>query len=96
MMAPESQTGDGKFDVCIAGQVSRGGIFALIPRFMNGTQQGHPAIRFARTTKISVTAIEGKLPAHSDGETLCTEGVKLSMKIVPQALEIICSDPQKR
>ena len=96
MMTPESQTGDGLFDVCIAGQVSRTGIFALIPRFMQGTQKGHPVIRFARTAMISVTAVEGSLPAHSDGETLCTDGEKLSMKIVPQALEIICTDPQKR
>lgn len=95
MMAPESQTGDGLFDVCIAGQVSRSGIFALIPRFMQGTQQGHPAIRFERTMSITVTAIEGKLPAHSDGETLCTAGERLFMKIIPSALEIICSSPQE-
>jgi len=92
MMAPESQTGDGKLDVCIVGQVSRAGISVLIPRFMQGTQQGHPAVRFARTGTISVSAIEGKLPAHSDGETLCTEGEYLSMKIIPQALEIICKN----
>jgi diacylglycerol kinase (ATP) len=96
MMAPESQSGDGLFDVCIAGQVSRTGIFTLIPRFMQGTQKGHPVIHFARTTSITVTAIEGKLPAHSDGETLCKDGEKLSMKIIPQALEIICTNPQKK
>lgn len=96
MMAPESQTGDGKLDVCIAGQVSRTGILSLIPRFMQGTQQGHPAIRFARIETISVSAIEGKLPAHSDGETLCTDGEYLSMKIIPQALDIICTNNQKR
>jgi YegS/Rv2252/BmrU family lipid kinase len=90
MMAPEALTGDGAFDVCIAGQVSRMGIFTLIPRFMKGTQNGHPAIRFARSAKVTVTAVEGKLPAHSDGETLCKAGEKLSLKIIPQALDIIC------
>lgn len=95
MMAPESKTEDGMFDVCIAGQVSRTGIFTLIARFMKGTQEGHPAIRFARTETVSVSAIEGSLPAHSDGETLCTEGEFLSMKVIPQALEIICTRPKK-
>jgi diacylglycerol kinase (ATP) len=93
MMAPESLSGDGMFDICIVGQVSRSGIFALIPRFMKGTQRDHPAIHFARSTKVSITAIEGTLPAHADGETLCTEGKKLSMKIIPQVVEIICSQP---
>jgi diacylglycerol kinase (ATP) len=96
MMAPESLPGDGAFDICIAGQVSRTGIFALIPRFMKGTQKGHPAIHFSRSAKVSITAIEGTLPAHADGETLCTEGKKLSLKIIPQAVEIICSRPQTR
>jgi diacylglycerol kinase (ATP) len=96
MMAPESLSGDGLFDICIAGQVSRTGIFALIPRFMKGTQKGHPAIHFSRSARVSITAIEGTLPAHADGETLCTEGQKLSMKIIPDALEIICSRPQTR
>ena len=95
MMAPESKTGDGEFDVCIAGQVSRTGIFKLIARFMSGTQEGHPSIRFARTETISVFAIQGSLPAHADGETLCTEGEFLSMKVIPQALEIICTKPKK-
>ena len=96
MMAPESLPGDGVFDICIVGQVSRTGIFALIPRFMKGTQKDHPAIHFSRSAKVSITAIEGTLPAHADGETLCTEGKSLSMKIIPQVVEMICSQPQKR
>jgi diacylglycerol kinase (ATP) len=96
MMAPESLPDDGAFDICIAGQVSRTGTFALIPRFMKGTQADHPAVHFSRSAKVSITAIEGTLPAHSDGETLCTEGKKLSLKIIPQAVEIICSKPPTR
>ncbi len=96
MMAPESLPGDGAFDICTVGQVSRTGIFVLIPRFMKGTQKSHPAIHFSRSAKVSITAIEGTLPAHADGETLCTEGKKLSMKIIPQVVEIICSQPPTR
>jgi diacylglycerol kinase (ATP) len=89
MMAPNSQTDDGLFDVCIARQVSRLGIFALIPRFMKGTQGSHPAINFAQTKHILITALKGVLPAHADGETLCTDGDCLEVIIHPSALDII-------
>ncbi len=89
MMAPQGKTDDGLFDLCIAGQVSRVGIFGLIPRFMQGTQAGHPAITTARAAKVSVTAMDGSLPAHADGETLCTAGHKLELEILPHMLQVI-------
>lgn len=89
MMAPEGLPDDGLFDLCIAGQVSRAGIFGLIPRFMQGTQAGHPAIQTARTRRLTVTAVKGSLPAHADGETLCTAGQQLSLEIHPGLLEVI-------
>jgi diacylglycerol kinase (ATP) len=91
MMAPSSVPEDGKFDLCIARQVSRPAIFGLIFRFMKGTQFGHPAITNSRTSRITVTAREGTLPAHADGETLCIDGQQLSMEILPQQLELVYS-----
>jgi YegS/Rv2252/BmrU family lipid kinase len=90
MMAPESAIDDGLLDLCIAEQVSKARIFALIPRFMAGTQASQPSIQTGRTRSIVVTALEGSLPAHADGETLCTEGEKLSVEILPRQIEIIC------
>ena len=94
MMAPQAKTDDGRFDVCIARQVSRPRIFALIPRFMQGTQASHPAITTVRTRQIKVTALEGVLPAHADGETLCTEGRELSLELLPAQIEMICAPPE--
>ena len=91
MMAPSALIDDGLFDLCIARQVSKAGIFALIPRFMKGTQGSHPAIVTARTKRITVTALEGVLPAHADGETLSTDGTRLVVEIVPRPIEIITS-----
>ena len=90
MMAPESGIDDGLLDLCIAEQVSKARIFALIPRFMAGTQASQPSIQTGRTRSIVVTALEGSLPAHADGETLCTEGEQLSVEILPRQIEIIC------
>ena len=90
MMAPEAGIDDGLLDLCIAEQVSKARIFALIPRFMAGTQASQPSIQTGRTRSIVVTALEGSLPAHADGETLCTEGEQLSVEILPRQIEIIC------
>ena len=94
MMAPESLPHDGLLDLCIAKQVSRAGIFLLIPRFLKGTQSSHKAIITGRTETIVVTALEGTLPAHADGETLCTEGQSLSIRILPRQIEMVCPKPE--
>jgi diacylglycerol kinase (ATP) len=88
-MAPESKIDDGRFTVCLVGQVSRLGIFFLIPRFIQGTQAGHPAIRFFDTARLTIRAVRGTLTAHADGETLCTQGESLAAEILPQAIEVI-------
>jgi len=90
MMAPDSRIDDGRLDLCIASQVSRPGILALIPRFMNGTQASHPAVTTGRTESITVTALDGVLPAHADGETLCTDGKRLTAEILPHQIEVLC------
>lgn len=91
MMAPEAQTGDGFFDICIAEEVSKARIFGLIPRFMAGSQATHPAISTLRTRKIVVSALQGYLPAHADGETLCESGQQLTIEICPKQVFVIHS-----
>lgn len=92
-MAPNGRVDDGLLDLCIARQVSRLRVFGLIPRFMNGTQFGQPEITAGQTRRVVVTALEGSLPAHGDGETLCYEGQQLSMELLPHAIEMI-GEPQ--
>lgn len=89
MMAPEGENDDGQFDVCIAEEVKKATIFALILRFIQGTQASHPSIRMTRTDTISVTALQGTLPAHADGETLCTEGEQLALTMQAGKLDIV-------
>jgi diacylglycerol kinase (ATP) len=89
MMAPDGQPDDGLLDLCIARQIGRARIFPLMMKFMKGTQRRHPAILDGRTARISVTALEGVLPAHADGETLCTDGQHLTIEVFPNALEMV-------
>jgi YegS/Rv2252/BmrU family lipid kinase len=93
MMAPEGHPGDGQLDLCIAGDVSRTGVFRLIPHFMKGTQASQEPVRTGRAQKVVITAVEGVLPAHADGETLCTDGQRLEAEILPAQLEIVASTP---
>jgi diacylglycerol kinase (ATP) len=88
-MAPAGQLDDGFFDLCIARQVSRGGIISLILRFMKGSQQGHPAVFMRRARQVKVTALQGSLPAHADGETVCQAGSVLELSLIPRMLEVI-------
>jgi diacylglycerol kinase (ATP) len=88
MMAPEAHPDDGLLDLCIAGQLSRIGILTMIPRFMKGTQATRSQITTGRAANIHVVAINGSLPAHADGETICTAGSELRVEIVKQPLEI--------
>ena len=87
--APRGDPTDGQFDLCIASEVGRMRIFGLIPYFLKGSQEGQPEITMDRTERIAIKATRGRLPAHSDGETLCHEGEQLVIEIVPHALEFI-------
>jgi YegS/Rv2252/BmrU family lipid kinase len=89
MMAPQSLQDDGLFDLCVVGQVSRMAILGLMPKVMNGTQYEHPAVKLYRSSKVKVTALNGSLPAHADGETVCEEGKMITMEIEPSRLDIV-------
>jgi YegS/Rv2252/BmrU family lipid kinase len=88
-MAPDGIPHDGTFDLCIAGTAGKFRILQLLPTFMNGTQATQPEITTGRAGKIIVTALNGTLPAHCDGETLCKEGQSLSIELIPHALEFV-------
>jgi diacylglycerol kinase (ATP) len=89
-MAPNSKIDDGLFDLVIARQVSRARIFSLIPHFMKGTQGSQPEIRTLRAAKVTITAVDGSLPAQSDGEIICVDGTRLDIEMLPRQVEVVC------
>jgi diacylglycerol kinase (ATP) len=95
MMAPDSINTDGLLDLCIAKQVSRGRILTLIPHFLKGTQATQEPIVTARAGQVKVTAVKGVLPAHADGETLCTQGEQLTIELLPAQIDLICQPRQE-
>ena len=91
LMAPHSLPDDGALDMCVAHQMSRLTILRTIPSFFKGSQADRPNIWTGRARQISVTALNGSLPAHADGETLCTEGRQLVMETSSYQMELICN-----
>lgn len=91
-MAPNGDPGDGWLDLCIASSATKLRIFQLITYFMKGTQETQPEVKTAQARKISILALQGTMPAHCDGETLCYNGDKLTIDLLPSSLEFIILD----
>jgi diacylglycerol kinase family enzyme len=89
-MAPQAEMDDCQFNICIAEEVSKAKIFYLIYHFMKGTQASQKEIRTGMTDEIKVIANDGSLPAHADGETICVDGIDLTLEINPKAIKVIC------
>jgi diacylglycerol kinase (ATP) len=93
IMAPNAEPDDGLFDLCIAAQMGRARMFSLIPHFLRGTQATQELITTGQAARVSITAIEGSLPAHTDGEILCIDGQHLEVELLPRRIDIVCRPP---
>lgn len=91
LMAPNSLPDDGLFDLCIAEQMSSFEVIKMIPHFTRGDQATQPAIKTGQAAHITITALDGPLPAQTDGEIICVDGSRLEVEVLPRQLEIICS-----
>ena len=89
-MAPDAKPDDGLFDLVIVRQVGRLRIFSLIPHFMKGTQGSQPEVQTLRAARVSISAVEGALPAQSDGEIICVDGSRLDIEMLPHQVEVVC------
>jgi diacylglycerol kinase (ATP) len=91
--APNGDPFDGIFDLCIARSASQLRIFGLIPYFMKGTQATQREVSMAQAHKVKVTAVEGTLPIHCDGETVCFAGKEITIELLPAQIEYITQNP---
>ena len=89
MLAPGAKTDDGLFNLCIVREVPQLAMFGLMGKIMKGTQATDPAVTTAQSRTVLVSAEKGTIPAHADGVTVCEEGQKLLIELIPRGLEII-------
>jgi YegS/Rv2252/BmrU family lipid kinase len=90
-MAPDAIDDDGLFDVSIAGEAPRLQMLKLIGKYKTGTQKGSKYVDFRQARKVVITALEGYLVVHADGETICERGDKMEIECLLQQLEVIVS-----
>jgi diacylglycerol kinase (ATP) len=88
-MAPEGVPSDGHFDLCVVNEVRRRELLPLVSKFTKGTQKGDPAVTFLHTDHLEIHALEGSIPAHADGETVCEKGSSIRIELLPHKLEMI-------
>jgi len=92
-MAPEAINDDGLLDLCMAGAPRRAQMIGLMLKYMKGTQASSPHIVTGRVRKLDVTALDGGLVIHADGETICTSGVRVQVECLARQLEVLCPRP---
>jgi diacylglycerol kinase (ATP) len=88
-VTPLAEVDDGWLDLCIAREVSRPRIFALIPHFMRGTHVDKPPVTMLRCKRAVVTCDSG-LAVHVDGEIYAEAARRLEIEILPQQLRVVC------
>ena len=91
--APKGDPADGWFDMCIARSASQLRIFGLIPYFMKGTQATQKEVQMDKSRKVIATAVNGTMPVHCDGETVCFEGKELTIELLPAQIDFITQKP---
>ena len=89
LIAPQAVQDDGLLDLSLARQVSRLGIFRLIPHFIRGTHATQPTVTVDRTAHIVISS-EQDLPVHVDGEIMRTDAHRLEVSALPRRLRVVC------
>ena len=85
-IAPHADPTDGKFDVCLVGEISKGAILRLMLRVFSGGHLHHPAVRLERTAWLKIETAETHI-VQADGEYLCeTPAV---VEVQPATLQVV-------
>jgi diacylglycerol kinase (ATP) len=93
-MAPEARNDDGLLDLCIADEMPRLQMLGLILQYMKGTQAGSRHIRTGRGRSVEISALDGELVVHADGETIGVHAQSLRVECLPGAVQMICRAQQ--
>ncbi|MCL2809722.1 MAG: diacylglycerol kinase family lipid kinase [Treponema sp.] len=89
-MGPNAQLDDGLLDVCyVKHQPSRRSLLKILSHYTKGTQEKCEGVYFGKGKFIQLTAEEGFMAAHCDGETVCYDGKHLEISCIPNALRLI-------
>jgi diacylglycerol kinase family enzyme len=89
-MGPNALLDDGLFDICtVRRPPTRLKLIDAVLHYPKGTQAECEGVYMGRASHFHLTALEGGMAAHCDGETICYEGKELEISCFPGALRLI-------
>lgn len=79
MICPDAELSDGRFDVCIVGDVDKLTTMLLLPSTLKGGHRDHPKVTFARARRVVVEG-PSELRIQADGELIGSLPASFEMK----------------
>ena len=89
LMAPEGDPTDGLFNLCMTDQGRRGRLLKDMLHYFKGTQASLDDTYTLRSTAYRITAEEGTMAVHADGETICIAGTSLEVTCHHHAVQLL-------
>jgi diacylglycerol kinase (ATP) len=85
-VAPDASVVDGRLDVCLLGELSKGAFLRAFPRVFVGSHVRHPAVRMARAARVFIEA-DRRVQVYADGERVGP--LPASFEVMPAALPVV-------
>lgn len=85
-ICPDSDPGDGQFDVTVVGRIGRADLLRMMPTMRTGLHVDHPAVRTLRARSVRLGGQNGWL-AYADGERQAR--LPLTVRCEPGALQVV-------
>lgn len=85
-ICPRADFTDGLIDLCVASDVGRFEVLALLPRVFRGTHLDHPKVSYLRTSRLTVHG-PAHLAVHADGEIV--GNLPVTFEVIPGGLPVI-------
>jgi YegS/Rv2252/BmrU family lipid kinase len=89
-MGPNALLDDGALDICfVRHPPTRWKLIYTVLHYPRGTQAECEGVYTGRASHFELSALEGGMAAHCDGETVCYDGDSLEISCVPGALRLV-------
>lgn len=91
-MTPRAEPDDGYLDFVFAEKIGRLKLLRLLPATFSGAHVEHPAVRYERTTRLSITC-DPPTPIQADGELFDRAATDITYEILPARLRVLVPAP---
>ncbi|GAB3294877.1 hypothetical protein EK0264_13715 [Epidermidibacterium keratini] len=93
-ICPRAVMDDGLLDVLVAGEVSKPGYVAMLPKLQAGTHLDHPQVRYLRGRRIEIGVpqstnpkLQGEIVLYADGDPVASPPI--TIEVVPRAVRVL-------